>query len=157
MYEDLDIPQNFREELLPLLESLIQFQNEVVAIASGFKKDSFYFIPTLLTLPSSCYTGSALRAFANRCVDDFIKLIVEAGRGEHYLNDECKTTVDQLRFVIDYDYDTVRGNLEDIKRAVEVGSEDELKERQERYRAEAMERREKEFPALAQARRSQMH
>jgi len=157
MFEDLDIPKNFREELLPLLRALINLQDEVVAITSKFKRRSFYFVPTLLTLPSSHYTGQALHSYAASGVSRFIDLITVAGRGEHHSNDMCKTPVDQLRFVIDYDYDTVREDLEDIKGAIEVGSEDGLKERQEQYRANTVKRMEKDYPAFAQARRSRMH
>ena len=157
MFDDLDIPANFREELLSLLSKLIQLQDEVVAIASKFKQKSFYFIPTLLTLPSKHYTGQALHSYAASGVSRFIGLITDAGRGEHHSNDTCKTTVDQLRFVIDYDYATLCEALEEIKDAVEVGSEDELKERQEQYRASTVKRMEKDYPAFAQARRSRMH
>ena len=153
MFEDLDIPQNFREELLPLLESLMQLQEEIVAIASKFNPQSYYFIATLLTLPSRHYTGLALHSFANSGVSRFIELVEAAGRGEHHSNDMNRTIIDQLRFVIDYDYATVCENLEEIRDAVEVGSEGALKERQEQYRANKM----KQFPALAQARRSRMH
>jgi|SRR3989344_561625 len=157
MFDDLDIPDNFRQELLSLLASLIQLQDEVVAIASKFKKESFYFIATLITLPSKHYTGQALHSYAASGVSRLIGLITDAGRGEHHSNDTHKTTVDQLRFVIDYDYATLCEALEDIKGAVEVGSEDELKERQERYRANTVKRMEKDYPAFAQARRSRMH
>ena len=157
MFEDLDIPQNFRKELLPLLRILIQLQKEVAATASGFKKESFYFIPTLLILPSSRCTGRALLSRANSSVSYFIKLVEDAARGEHHSSDINMTIVDQLRAVIDYDYDIVRNELEGINAAVEVNGEDELKERQERHRADRVKWLEKELPGYAQYRKSQMH
>lgn len=157
MFEDLDIPQNFRGELLPLLEALIKLQDEVLAIASRFKPDNYYFIPSMVTLPSRFYTGQRLHAYAGRQVAHFVELVIDAGRGEHFSKDERRTVVDQLRFVIDFDYDTIRENLQGIKLAVEVESEDELKQKQEQYRNGTRERLHKELPELAKYRRSMMH
>jgi len=139
----LGIPSDLLEELLPFIKELGKLQTNATAVAWKFKPDGLYFIPTMLKEPQELCTGTARFNQVISELDYLFNRINLASHGELPSKKELPIA-EQIKFVIDFDFDTVRNSLCDIIKAVEVGSYADLIKQQEEFRNEAM----KEFPFL---------